>query len=322
MATPKAKLGLALSGAAARSMFYVGFLEVLKEEQIEIEVIAAQSGAAFVAASFVCGTLHKLKADLFALNWDTIRELMQASHRGGIYTLEGVEQYVRNNYTLGQHFSHVSPKICFTATDLSTGDLVPLAIGDIARSVHTTCAIPGIFEPVHWGNHLLADGGIVSVVPGRLAREYGADVVIGLELLASRHVFLGSLLKVRSWWNSLVRLTGFATEPRSTNFYVTSTSTFEHEEEEGQIGHGVLKILGRSMDLALEARRLTSEHQTFGCNLLIREGENKFGDSFKLGNMQQLYENGRACAVRYLPTIRHALDNYSTSSQESKIVKF
>ena len=57
------KLGLALSGAAARSAFYLGFVEVLKENDVPIAIITAQSGASIVAASYACGTLGTLKKD-------------------------------------------------------------------------------------------------------------------------------------------------------------------------------------------------------------------------------------------------------------------
>jgi len=55
------KVGLALSGASSRSVFYIGFLEVLKENDYPIDYIAALSGATIVAASFASGTMNKVK---------------------------------------------------------------------------------------------------------------------------------------------------------------------------------------------------------------------------------------------------------------------
>ena len=57
------KIGLAMSGAAARSVYYIGFLEVLTENNIQLDYIAASSGATIVAASYACGTLDKFKEE-------------------------------------------------------------------------------------------------------------------------------------------------------------------------------------------------------------------------------------------------------------------
>jgi NTE family protein len=43
-------------------------------------------------------------------------------------------------------------------------------------------AIPGIFTPVEWKGRLLADGGLVNNLPTDVAKQMGADIVIGVTL--------------------------------------------------------------------------------------------------------------------------------------------
>ena len=68
------------------------------------------------------------------------------------------------------------------ATDLNTGETVILAKGSLAKAVHASSAIPGIFVPVQFGNRTLVDGGVTNNVACDIARSKGADIVIAVNL--------------------------------------------------------------------------------------------------------------------------------------------
>jgi NTE family protein len=68
------------------------------------------------------------------------------------------------------------------ATDLNTGETVTLEKGSLARAVHASAAIPGIFVPVPFGNRTLIDGGVTDNVACDIARAKGADIVIAVNL--------------------------------------------------------------------------------------------------------------------------------------------
>src|SRR3989338_7881192 len=146
----RVRVGFALSGAAARSVFYIGFLEGMEKENIPVDVIAAQSGAAAVAAAYSCGTLERLKRDFIPIDKTKFRKLLMVRSKqpGGMYTLDSMEDYGREFWTLGKTFEDVKPQLCFAAADLTTGTLVALAMGDIARAVRISCTVPGLFAPV------------------------------------------------------------------------------------------------------------------------------------------------------------------------------
>jgi NTE family protein len=50
--------------------------------------------------------------------------------------------------------------------------------------VVASSAVPGLFEPVRRGDRLLVDGGLVVNVPVRVARDLGADYVLGVDIMA------------------------------------------------------------------------------------------------------------------------------------------
>ena len=68
------------------------------------------------------------------------------------------------------------------ATDLVTGREVVLRSGHLAESIRASMAIPGVFYPIYKGGQVLVDGGVVNNYPVDVARQMGADVVIGVEV--------------------------------------------------------------------------------------------------------------------------------------------
>lgn len=68
------------------------------------------------------------------------------------------------------------------AADLVTGREVVLKQGRLAQSIRASMSIPGVFYPVYQGNQVLVDGGVVNNYPVDVARNMGADIIIGVEL--------------------------------------------------------------------------------------------------------------------------------------------
>ena len=57
-------------------------------------------------------------------------------------------------------------------------------IGDqkISLAVRASSSVPGLFEPVRMGEHLLVDGGLRDNVPASVLRSMGADIVIAVDV--------------------------------------------------------------------------------------------------------------------------------------------
>jgi NTE family protein len=51
-------------------------------------------------------------------------------------------------------------------------------------AVRASSAVPSVFQPVQVNGHSYVDGGLVSPVPVRFAREMGADFVIAVNISA------------------------------------------------------------------------------------------------------------------------------------------
>ena len=51
--------------------------------------------------------------------------------------------------------------------------------------MRASCSIPGIFKPVNIGDKYYVDGGVVNPLAADVARRYGADVVIAVDISSS-----------------------------------------------------------------------------------------------------------------------------------------
>lgn len=73
------------------------------------------------------------------------------------------------------------PFLCVSA-DIVSGKAKNWTSGDITTAMRSTMSIPGLFLPVRTKDMVLVDGGIRNNYPVDLARNMGADIVIGVTL--------------------------------------------------------------------------------------------------------------------------------------------
>ena len=325
------KVGLALSGASSRSVFYIGFLEVLKEHDYPIDYIAALSGATIVAASFASGTMDKLKDFSMELNKEVMFNFLERSQgKSGLYNLGRFEELVRL-FSKDNNFEDVEPKLGFVTTDIVAGEEVVLQVGDIAKAICASCALPFVFEPQIWGNKILVDGGIVNVVPGNVVRDAGMDIIIGIDLRSTRHVFskwqilsrkavnrLRSIFwpkQAENWWNH------FSDKIKYSEFwqnYLYLGSYHEPELEDPKIW----SVITKSLDIAIASQEKQNKDDNYNCDILITK-ELKvpflkrilFVRFLHFDDMEDYYKAGREAAIENLPRMWQLLKNKQNEIQ-------
>jgi NTE family protein len=54
--------------------------------------------------------------------------------------------------------------------------------GNAGTAVRASSAVPSVFQPVRIGEHVYVDGGLVSPVPVRFAKQMGADFIIAVNI--------------------------------------------------------------------------------------------------------------------------------------------
>ena len=174
------RVGLALSGGAARGFAHIGVIQVLEEAGIRVDLVAGTSAGSLVAALYAAGRNGSTLARL-ALAMDESAITDWAFPGRGLIRGEALARYVREQ-TDGKLIEQLPLPLGIVATDLDSGEPVLFQRGDVGAAVRASSAVPAIFQPVKIGTREYVDGGLVSPVPVRFARQMGADVVIAVDI--------------------------------------------------------------------------------------------------------------------------------------------
>ncbi len=185
------RVGLALSGGAARGIAHIGVLRALTENEIPIDCIAGTSAGALVGSAMASGMpLSEIEAIGRRLRWRDVGKMTMS--RLGVQSNERLEQYIRERIPVTR-FEELPIPFAAVATDLHSGQAVIMRDqGDVPFAIRASCAIPGWYVPVtdEHGRQLV-DGGIVANIPSGVARLLGADLVIAVDVNAGGAAFLG-----------------------------------------------------------------------------------------------------------------------------------
>lgn len=180
MALRLAKLGLALGGGAFRGLAHIGVLQVLRQEGIPVDILSGTSMGALIGAIYSVGAdMDRIETVLYRLHESDLIDLVIP--REGFLKGDRIQSVVKT-LTKDKDFSQTLLPFACVATDLLTGDPVVLRSGKLHDAVRASISIPGIFVPHSIDGRLLVDGGVVNRVPIDVAREMGADVVVGVDV--------------------------------------------------------------------------------------------------------------------------------------------
>ncbi len=176
------RIGLALGGGAARGFAHIGVIQVLEENGIKVDYVTGTSAGSLVAALYASG---KSGAALAAMA-DTMDESAFADWAfpgRGLIRGEALAKFVRDN-TGGRAIEQMRLPLGIVATDLDSGQPILFQVGDPGMAVRASSAVPAVFTPVRIGTREYVDGGLVSPVPVRFARQMGAELVIAVDISA------------------------------------------------------------------------------------------------------------------------------------------
>ena len=176
------KIGLALGGGAARGFAHVGVIAVLEEAGLRPHFVVGTSAGSLVAALYASG---KSSAQLqqTALNMEevAITDWILPIIGRGMFRGDALARYV-NELVSSRLIENMTIPLGVVATDLGSGNAVLFQKGDTGTAVRASSAVPAVFVPVKINGREYVDGGLVSPVPVRFARQMGADVVIAVDI--------------------------------------------------------------------------------------------------------------------------------------------
>ncbi|MCP1475064.1 NTE family protein [Pseudomonas sp. EB276 TE3739] len=212
---PRPKIGLVLSGGAARGLAHIGVLKALEEQGIRIDAIAGTSMGAVVGGLYASGyKIDELETLAQSIDWQAalsdappredvpfrrkqddrdflVKQKLSFRDDGSLGLPLGVIQGQNLALLLESLLAHTSDTRDFdklpipfraVTTDIANGEKVVFRKGHLPQVIRASMSIPAVFAPVELDGRLLVDGGMTDNIPLDVAREMGVDVAIVVDI--------------------------------------------------------------------------------------------------------------------------------------------
>lgn len=178
------KIAVALGSGGARGLAHIGFLRALEDAGVVPDIITGTSIGAIIGGAYAAGiSLAKIEELASTVRQTQIIDIGLPIN-GGFVKGNRASRVLTNFFkkqNAAQDFKDTKIKFGCAATDLVSGQTVYLKSGKLLSAIRASYSISGVFRPVKIDNMLLVDGGPLCRVPVRLARQLGADIVIGVD---------------------------------------------------------------------------------------------------------------------------------------------
>src|SRR6267378_1927035 len=188
--TDSPRVGVALSGGAARGMAHIGVLRALEENAIAVDAIAGASAGALIGGCYASGvSISQLEAMARKFRWRHMGRL--SFSRLGLQSNAPMEKFLRAHLPVTR-FEDLRFPFAAVATDLKTGTAVVMRDrGDVTFAIRASVCLPAFYVPVRDPEgRLLVDGGLVANLPISYVRDLGADIVIAVDVGADGARFM------------------------------------------------------------------------------------------------------------------------------------
>ena len=173
-------IALVLGGGAAKGFAHVGVIKALEAHQIAPDMVVGTSAGSVVAALFAAGyNGFELQRISLSMDETTVRDWILPNR--GFIRGDALQNFI-NEAVQNRDIQTLNRKLAVVATDLQTGEPMVFQSGNTGMAVRASSSVPGIFRPVKIGTREFVDGGLVSPVPVKVARNLGADIVIAVNI--------------------------------------------------------------------------------------------------------------------------------------------
>lgn len=209
---PRKKVAVVLSGGGAKGMAHIGALKVIERAGIPIDIITGTSMGSIIGGLYSIGwDAQKLDSLVRVQDWSfLLSDRADVSHQsiddrrmqntyiltkdihigkhiniggGGVIqgkNLMAIFAKLTDGYRDSIDFNQLPIPFACVATNIVDNTEYDFHSGVLAEAMRTSMSIPGAFAPVRKGDKMLVDGGLRNNYPVDIARQMGADLVIGV----------------------------------------------------------------------------------------------------------------------------------------------
>lgn len=206
------RVAVVLSGGGAKGMAHIGVLKVLERAGIPVDIVTGTSMGSIIGGLYAIGyNAGALDSMVRVQDWsyvitdreDMRRQSLSDRRKQNTYAFTtsltiGKKDMQAGGLIKGKNLAELFQQLCTGYTDsldFSRDLRIPFACvatniidnseedfhsGRLPQAMRASMAIPAAFSPVRIGDKVLVDGGLKNNYPADIAREMGADVIIGV----------------------------------------------------------------------------------------------------------------------------------------------
>lgn len=204
--------GLTLSGGGAKGLAHIGVLHILDSLGIEVKCISGTSMGSIIGGMYAAGySAREIEEFATTIDWEILFsprpaiDYLPPQDRGRAgksiieLAVDGKKIKLPTGAIEGQQlwntlneiflpvyritdFEQLPIPFACVATNVETGMPVVMKSGNLSGAIRASMAIPSVFTAVNRDNLKLIDGGVVKNFPVSVAKDLGADFVIGVNV--------------------------------------------------------------------------------------------------------------------------------------------
>ncbi|MDR6845462.1 patatin-like phospholipase family protein [Flavobacterium granuli] len=208
----KPKVVLVLSGGGAKGIAHIPLLQKLDSLHIVPDLIVGNSMGSIIGGLYAMGysgdSIEKITK---SIDWDKILGGGQSLKTVSVEEKREYDRYlagigikdgkpnslssILNDQNLREYLSELTYPVYNVkdfdklpipframATDLVEGKEVILSKGSLAFAMRASMSLPAVFNPMNYEKTVLVDGGVMNNFPTDIAKQMGADIIIGSDV--------------------------------------------------------------------------------------------------------------------------------------------
>lgn len=177
----KIKIGVAFGGGGAKGITHIGVIKAFQEFGLDFDYVAGTSVGSIMGACYANN-----------MKYDEILKIAKTLKTSDIRTsklffipskTEGIETMMKD--TFGDiNIENLKKPFSCVAVDIKSTKELCISKGNLSKAVAGSCCVPGVFQPVEFGDYLLCDGGLQNNIPANIPRFLVATMLLQLTAIA------------------------------------------------------------------------------------------------------------------------------------------
>ncbi|MFG6179475.1 patatin-like phospholipase family protein [Halomonas sp. THAF12] len=178
------RVSLTLGSGGARGYAHIGVIEELEARGYEIVAMSGCSMGALVAGVHAAGQLDRYKEWVCRLDYFDVLRLVDVTW-SPMGAMRASKVMGKLDELVGDiRLEDLPIPVTTVATDLTRQREVWFQQGPLLEAIRASIAVPGVITPIHRGNQVLVDGGLLNPLPIMPTISTRADFVMAVNVTA------------------------------------------------------------------------------------------------------------------------------------------